>query len=77
MLSNKMKPFIAKRVSDYLGEEDPDMIEFVLDMLKQHPSAKQLQEELRGAVEDEADDLVKALWKTLVFETESRSRGLA
>jgi RNA-binding protein 25 len=70
-----MKPFITKRVREYLGQEDPDMIEFVLDVLKGHPSAKQLEEELREVM-DEAVSLVTPLWRMLILETESRARGL-
>jgi hypothetical protein len=75
IISTKMKPFITKRVREYLGQEDPDMIEFVLDVLKGHPSAKQLEEELREVM-DEAVSLVTPLWRMLILETESRARGL-
>ncbi|PTB77073.1 hypothetical protein M440DRAFT_19335 [Trichoderma longibrachiatum ATCC 18648] len=67
---------------DELADIPPDMreeemlVEAVEEHLRKHGSAGELVEELEGALDDEAEDLVKKLWRMLIFFTESEKRGL-
>jgi hypothetical protein len=45
LLKNKMKPFIAKKIVEYMDEEDQVLIDYVIRLLsEQTPAAKMVEE---------------------------------
>jgi hypothetical protein len=34
-----MRPWVSKKIADYLGEEEPMLIKYVLEMLGEHAKA--------------------------------------
>ncbi|KAI9095946.1 hypothetical protein DFS34DRAFT_625504 [Phlyctochytrium arcticum] len=74
--SKKICPWITKKIKEYVGEEEADLIAFVVDLLEKKSSAETVLEEMRGALDDEAEEFVIKLWRMLIYETEARSQGL-
>lgn len=76
LVNEKIKPFVGKKIKEYFGEEDQDLVEFIIDILKSKNSAEQLYKELQPALAEEVEVFVKIIWRRLIFETESRHQGL-
>ncbi|KAL6883150.1 hypothetical protein HDV57DRAFT_509362 [Trichoderma longibrachiatum] len=76
VVRDKLRPFVEKKIVEYLGVQEEMLVEAVEEHLRKHGSAGELVEELEGALDDEAEDLVKKLWRMLIFFTESEKRGL-
>lgn len=76
MLLSKIRPFVAKKINEYLGEEVADMIDFVVDHIRQRSTQDALLDEMKGVLEDDAEPFVLVLWRMLIFETESKAMGL-
>lgn len=76
VVRDKLRPFIEKKIIEYLGVQEEMLVETVEEHLKNHGSAAALAEELEGALDDEAEDLVKKLWRMVIFFTECEKRGL-
>ncbi|KAL6851093.1 hypothetical protein ACO1O0_008221 [Amphichorda felina] len=76
VVRDKLRPFVEKKIVEYLGVQEEMLVETVEEHLRNHGNAAALAEELEGALDDEAEDLVKKLWRMVIFYTESEKRGL-
>ena len=64
------------RVQQYLGVQEQDLIDFVLEHIRKRGTAADLVKELQDALDDEAQILVKKIWRMMIFFSESEKRGL-
>jgi len=76
LVESKMKPWVSKKIADYLGEEEPMLIKYVLEMLTEHAKASSIIEKLAVVLEDEAETFVIKLWRYLIFESMRMMAGL-
>lgn len=76
IITEKLRPFIEKKVVEYLGVQEQLLVDVVEEHLRKHAKPAELAEELEGPLEDDAIDLVKKLWRMVIFFTESEKRGL-
>ncbi|KAF5021748.1 hypothetical protein F66182_6198 [Fusarium sp. NRRL 66182] len=76
VVRDKLRPFVEKKIVEYLGVQEEMLVEAVEEHLRAHGTAAALVDELEGALDDEAEDLVKKLWRMVIFFTESEKRGL-
>lgn len=76
IVAEKLRPFIEKKVVEYLGVQEQLLVDVVEEHLRKHGKPADLAEELEGPLEDDAIDLVKKLWRMVIFFTESEKRGL-
>ncbi|KAI8852405.1 hypothetical protein BC829DRAFT_385047 [Chytridium lagenaria] len=77
LIDTKLRPFIAKKVAEVLGEEDRDMIDFISQAIKKQMNAMKLIDELAQALDEEAEILVVKLWRMVIYESEARAMGIA
>ncbi|KAJ5974311.1 hypothetical protein N7481_011521 [Penicillium waksmanii] len=62
VISDQIKPFVEKKIVEYLGVQE-QMLELV--------------EQLEEALDEEAEVLVRKLWRMIIFFSESEKRGLS
>ncbi|KAG0049470.1 hypothetical protein BGZ83_005746 [Gryganskiella cystojenkinii] len=77
ILREKILPFTTKKVIELLDAQEDDLINYVVDCIRKKLSPQELVEELRVALDADAEVLVMKIWRMLIFETESRARQLA
>ncbi|KAI5861943.1 hypothetical protein GGS23DRAFT_605887 [Durotheca rogersii] len=77
VIREKLRPFVEKKLVEYLGVQEQLLIEVVEEHLRKHARPGDLVEELAEALDDEAEALVKKLWRMVIFFTESEKRGLS
>lgn len=79
-----MKPWVTKKIVEYLGEEEPTLIDFVVNKMGDHMAPQEILGQLTFVLEDEAEVFVIKLWRCvppfsktpfLVSETAGRIRG--
>ncbi|KAH8885947.1 hypothetical protein GQ53DRAFT_750814 [Thozetella sp. PMI_491] len=75
-IEEKLLPFVEKKVVEYLGVQEQFLVDVVVGHLRKHQKPGELVEELSEALDDDAEDLVKKLWRMVIFFTESEKRGL-
>ncbi|EQL00545.1 U1 snRNP-associated protein Usp107 [Ophiocordyceps sinensis CO18] len=76
IVRERLRPFVEKKIVEYLGVQEEMLVETVEEHLRKHGTAGGLVEELEGALDDEAEDLVKKLWRMVIFFTECEKRNL-
>jgi len=77
LLKEKVIPFVGKKIKEYFGEEEKELVDFIVDYIKKHKTAEQLYNELKPALDEEAEVFVMIIWRMLIFESESRKQGLS
>lgn len=76
IIGDKLRPFVEKKVMEYLGVQEEFLVDVVEEHLRKHGKPKDLVEELGEALDEAAEDLVKKLWRMVIFFTECEQRGL-
>lgn len=68
LAEKRLRPWIVKKVVEYVGEEEASLRDFILLKLRQHTRAEELEEALVEVLDAEASPFVQRLWRLLVFE---------
>ena len=69
IVEEKVRPWVVKKVVEFLGEEESDLISFIVDELKKRPAPEKFLDNLKGALgDDDAAEFVIQVWRLLVFE---------
>ncbi|KAJ3394636.1 hypothetical protein HDU92_006741 [Lobulomyces angularis] len=80
ILYTTLRAFVGKKLVEYFGDEgDNDLCEYILRLIKRKHGAVQIYKGLNEAIQDPeaSEEMVVKIWRRLVYETESRARGLS
>mmetsp|Transcript_6336 Transcript_6336/g.26600 ORF Transcript_6336/g.26600 Transcript_6336/m.26600 type:complete len:517 (-) Transcript_6336:665-2215(-) len=67
VVASTLRPWIAKKFVEYLGEEEPALIDYVAGELDRRAKPEHIVDKLAMVLEDDAETLVVKLWRTLHF----------
>ncbi|KAI8344937.1 hypothetical protein BD560DRAFT_450608 [Blakeslea trispora] len=76
LIESKLHPFVSKKIMDLLGMEEEDLVNFVLQFIREKKGPNELVSELEGALDEDALVFVMKLWRALIFETERKYQHL-
>ncbi|XP_062503056.1 RNA-binding protein 25-like isoform X2 [Corticium candelabrum] len=76
LVKNRIKPWVNKKIVEYIGEEEPTLVEFICDKVGKHTPAESVLSDVTMVLDEEAELFVNKLWRLLIFETESKLLGL-
>ncbi|KAI9475800.1 MAG: hypothetical protein EXX96DRAFT_506462 [Benjaminiella poitrasii] len=76
LINTKLHPFVSKKIVDLLGMEEEDLVNYVLQLVKDRKEPDELVSELEGALDEDALVFVMKLWRALIFETERKNQKL-
>ena len=68
-LSDSVQRWVNKKVAELLGEEEPSLVEFVVEKAGEHLGAAAMVDELEPVLDTEAEPFVIKLWRMLIYET--------
>ena len=77
VIDERLKPFVEKKIVEYLGVQEGMLVEVVVSGLRARKAAREIARELEGVLDEEAEVLVKKLWRMVIFFSESEKRGLS
>ncbi|KAJ5320190.1 hypothetical protein PENANT_c061G01471 [Penicillium antarcticum] len=77
ILSDQLKPFVEKKIVEYLGVQEQMLVDVVEEHVRKHAPPQELVEQLAEALDEEAEVLVRKLWRMIIFFSESEKRGLS
>jgi len=67
IIDSKMRPWVKKKIMEYLGEEEQTLIDYICKKLSEHTPPDQLLDLLLLVLEDEAGDFVIRMWRMLIY----------
>jgi RNA-binding protein 25 len=76
-LHEKMQPWISKKITEFLGEEETTLVDFIVSNTRKHVPAASMLELLESILDDEAEMFVLKMWRMLIFEIRRVETGLA
>ncbi|KAL2872502.1 uncharacterized protein BJX67DRAFT_339671 [Aspergillus lucknowensis] len=77
VVADQLKPFVEKKIVEYLGVQEQMLVDVVEEHVRKHGNPQELVEQLEEALDEEAEVLVKKLWRMIIFFSESEKRGLS
>ncbi|XP_074274416.1 RNA-binding motif protein 25 isoform X2 [Silene latifolia] len=75
-LHERMRPWISKKITEFLGEEETTLVEFIVDKLREHVKAEKMLDLLQQILDEEAEMFVLKMWRMLIFEVKRVETGL-
>ncbi|XP_068638198.1 RNA-binding motif protein 25-like isoform X2 [Aristolochia californica] len=76
-LHERMRPWISKKITAFLGEEEATLVDYIVSSTKEHVKASQMLELLQSILDDEAEMFVLKMWRMLIFEIKKVESGLS
>ncbi|KAG4304394.1 hypothetical protein PORY_002104 [Pneumocystis oryctolagi] len=71
IIEDKIQPFITKKIVEYVGVQEDDLITFILDHLRKRGSAEELAKELEMAMDEEAELFVNKVYRYVIVILEA------
>ncbi|WOK92057.1 RNA-binding protein 25 isoform X2 [Canna indica] len=76
-LHERMRPWISKKITEFLGEEEATLVEYIVSCVKDHVQASTMLEMLQSILDDEAEMFVLKMWRMLIFEIKKVETGIS
>lgn len=76
LMEKRIRPWVTKKIAEYLGEKEVDLIDFVCTLLNNRTEGKLILREVAMVLDDEAEKFVVHMWRLLIFELEAKKIGL-
>ncbi|XP_021895806.1 RNA-binding protein 25 [Carica papaya] len=75
-LHERMRPWISKKITEFLGEEETTLVDYIVSSTQEHVKASQMLELLQSILDEEAEMFVLKMWRMLIFEIKRVEVGL-
>ncbi|CAI6337687.1 unnamed protein product [Periconia digitata] len=75
-IDKDIKEWAANKVLDTLGVQEDLLVDAVVDHLRNRGGPDALVENLEAALDDEAESLVRKLWRMVIYYSETEKRGI-
>lgn len=69
LVDSVMRPWLVKKIVEFLGEEEESLTSFVVTSLRSHCAPTDLLEELSMVLDDDSEQFVLKLWRMLIYHT--------
>ncbi|KAI4311071.1 hypothetical protein MLD38_036005 [Melastoma candidum] len=71
-----MRPWISKKIMEFLGEEETSLVDFIVSSTQEHVKAAEMLETLESILDEEAEMFVLKMWRMLIYEIKKIETGL-
>eukprot|EP00800_Vazella_pourtalesii_P023900 TRINITY_DN994_c0_g1_i3.p1 TRINITY_DN994_c0_g1~~TRINITY_DN994_c0_g1_i3.p1 ORF type:complete len:592 (+),score=177.37 TRINITY_DN994_c0_g1_i3:358-2133(+) len=76
MMDKRIRPWINKKIVDYIGEEEQALVDFIIEKLQEQCSAQSLLQDIVMVLDDDAEMFVVKMWRLMIYESEARKLGI-
>ncbi|CAG5126591.1 unnamed protein product, partial [Candidula unifasciata] len=76
LMDKRIKPWVTKKIIEYIGEEEPTLTEFICQKVVARSTPQSIQNDVATILDEEAEVFVVKMWRLLVYETEAKKLGL-
>ncbi|VDM37034.1 unnamed protein product [Toxocara canis] len=73
----RVKPWVSKKITDYIGEEEASLVDFVCEKVISKTDPQKILSDIAMVLDDEAEVFVVKMWRLLIYESEARKLGLS
>ena len=76
-MEKRIKPWVTKKILEYIGEEEPTLTDFICSSIMSKKNADSILADIRVVLDDEAEVFVVKMWRLIVYEIEAKRHGLS
>ncbi|XP_013400052.1 RNA-binding protein 25 isoform X3 [Lingula anatina] len=76
LMEKRIKPWVNKKIIEYIGEEEPTLTEFICQKVMSHSQPSSILGDVAMVLDEEAEVFVVKMWRLLIYETEAKKAGL-
>lgn len=76
-MEKRIRPWINKKIAEYIGEEELALLDFICTKLHARSSAQSILDDVAMVLDEEAEVFVVKMWRLLIYEIEAKRLGLA
>ena len=77
LMDKRIRPWINKKITEFIGEEEPALVDFICKKLGTKCSAEGILSDVIEILDEEAETFVIKLWRLLIYESKIKQQGLA
>jgi len=67
LIEDKLRPWVKRKIQEFLGEEEPTLIEYIVKKLHERATPQEIQAQLQHVLDDEASTFVIKMWRMLIY----------
>jgi RNA-binding protein 25 len=76
LMDRRIKPWVNKKIVEYIGEDEPTLSEFICKKVIANSTPDAILADISMVLDDEAEVFVVKMWRLLIYETEAKKLGL-
>uniref|UniRef100_A0A8R1Y596 PWI domain-containing protein n=1 Tax=Onchocerca volvulus TaxID=6282 RepID=A0A8R1Y596_ONCVO len=77
LVEQRVKPWVSKKITDYIGEEEASLVDFVCEKVTSKTDPQKILSDIAMVLDDEAEVFVVKMWRLLIYESEAKKLGLS
>ncbi|XP_014772566.1 RNA-binding protein 25 [Octopus bimaculoides] len=76
LMDKRIKPWVNKKIVEYIGEEEATLTEFICQKVVGRSTPANILNDVAMVLDEEAEVFVVKMWRLLIYETEAKKAGL-
>uniref|UniRef100_A0A3Q2XHB8 RNA binding motif protein 25b n=1 Tax=Hippocampus comes TaxID=109280 RepID=A0A3Q2XHB8_HIPCM len=76
LMERHVRPWINKKIIEYIGEEEPTLVDFVCSKVMAHGTPQGILDDVAMVLICKAEVFIVKMWRLLIYETEAKKIGL-
>lgn len=75
-MDNRIRPWVAKKVNAFLGEDDQSLCDFICEQIGQQATPEKILKDVAVIIDEDAEQFVIKMWRLLIYEGQARRMGI-
>ncbi|XP_015206659.1 RNA-binding protein 25 isoform X2 [Lepisosteus oculatus] len=76
LMERRIRPWINKKIIEYIGEEEATLVDFVCSKVMAHSTPQGILDDVAMVLDEEAEVFIVKMWRLLIYETEAKKFGI-
>jgi len=76
LMERRIKPWVNKKIVEYIGEEEPSLTDFICSKVMANSMPQTILNDVAMVLDEEAETFVVKMWRLLIYGTEAKKAGL-
>ncbi|KAI8433554.1 hypothetical protein MSG28_015580 [Choristoneura fumiferana] len=76
LMEKKIRPWINKKIIEYIGEPEPTLVDFICSKVVAGAAPARILDDVQMVLDEEAEVFVVKMWRLLIYELEAKRAGL-
>ncbi|VDL86287.1 unnamed protein product [Nippostrongylus brasiliensis] len=76
LIEQRVRPWVAKKILEFLGEEEVALVNFVCEKVASKTSPDRILSDIAMILDEDAEVFVVKMWRLLIYESEAKKLGL-